>query len=503
MKRKNIKAWSLIVAFAAIITAPIFLIHWTGGDYSEAEKRNLAPKPIIFSEDGSINRNAMSETKSWLEDHIGFRDKFVKLSAGIKYYLFGQSPSDQVHIGEDGWLYYVPDNNLKIATGDYPLSDEDLNMICHNMGKIKDKMAAENREFVVVLPPSKISVYPENARCGDNCYRITPVDIVAERLEQIGVHVVRLKENLIAEKKDQQVYFKEDTHWNEAGAYIAYKTIIKDLNAWRIINTDPQNVKYIDSEHICDLTLMMGRSSAEKTISSVIKNQKAEKLSNGSPQYEQCASLVDGSTVYTYSNPTNANKLKALFWGDSMFGSWNATELLAENFNEFTYVWNYNISEELLQATDPDVVFLEMTERGIIGLATIQFDILQQSYQLTSVDNVFEAEIRNNNGNLSISTWGKTDPQVIFTPLKTALNINKIHITFSNINVSQRMQLYYAEDNKSFEEEKSIIFDIFPNQMEYELTGFDSNKISNLRLDFEDGISDICDIAKIELIYSE
>ena len=137
MKRKNIKAWSLIVAFAAIITAPIFLIHWTGGDYSEAEKRNLAPKPIIFSEDGSINRNAMSETKSWLEDHIGFRDKFVKLSAGIKYYLFGQSPSDQVHIGEDGWLYYVPDNNLKIATGDYPLSDEDLNMICHNMGKIK------------------------------------------------------------------------------------------------------------------------------------------------------------------------------------------------------------------------------------------------------------------------------------------------------------------------------------------------------------------------------
>ena len=201
--------------------------------------------------------------------------------------------------------------------------------------------------------------------------------------------------------------------------------------------------------------------------------------------------------------PTNANKLKALFWGDSMFGSWNATELLAENFNEFTYVWNYNISEELLQATDPDVVFLEMTERGIIGLATIQFDILQQSYQLTSVDNVFEAEIRNNNGNLSISTWGKTDPQVIFTPLKTALNINKIHITFSNINVSQRMQLYYAEDNKSFEEEKSIIFDIFPNQMEYELTGFDSNKISNLRLDLEDGISDICDIAKIELIYSE
>lgn len=367
MKRKNIKAWSLIVAFAAIITAPIFLIHWTGGDYSEAEKRNLAPKPIIFSEDGSINRNVMSETKSWLEDHIGFRDKFIKLSAGIKYYLFGQSPSDQVHIGEDGWLYYVPDNNLKIATGDYPLDEDMLEKILQEHLAIRDELAEQGIDYVIVLPTSKVSIYPEHLRYGDDQVRKSPVDVVADYIEDNSdLHVIRLKDALLKEKDNYQLYFKTDTHWNQRGAYIAYKEIIDKMKNWGLCDTNCAEVRFENTKYKGEFGAMMGIDlPAEDTENSVILHQKAMK-DEKSNQYKRFHELLVteeiGTPCYYYQNSSVPSN-KVMLYGDSMFGGWNLTDLFAENFSEFTYIWDRSIRPSLIDEIHPDVVVYELTER--------------------------------------------------------------------------------------------------------------------------------------------
>lgn len=140
------------IAFVLMLAVPIVCISWTGSDYSASEKRILAAKPTLFTQDGELNLNFGGEFKNWLQDHIGFRSEFVTSSAAIKLRVFGMSPSEQVHIGKDGWYFYTPDDNLKIATGDYPLSEDTLAKILQEHLAIRDKLKAQGIEYVVILP---------------------------------------------------------------------------------------------------------------------------------------------------------------------------------------------------------------------------------------------------------------------------------------------------------------------------------------------------------------
>ena len=159
--KKNI---SIIAIFILLIGLPVITLRWVGGDYSAAEKRILAPMPTLLQDDGSLNINARSEIKDWFGDHIGFRDEFVFVNSYIRYNFFHQSPSAQVHIGKDGWFYYTLDNNLEIAIGAYPLSDETLAAILQNHLAVQKKLQAKGIDYVIVLPTSKVSIYPEYMR---------------------------------------------------------------------------------------------------------------------------------------------------------------------------------------------------------------------------------------------------------------------------------------------------------------------------------------------------
>lgn len=361
------KSISIIVLFVLLIGLPVFTLRWVGGDYSAAEKRILAPIPNLLQTDGSFNVDIRSEMKSWFEDHIGFRDKFVSLNSAVKYNIFHQSPSEKVHIGNDGWFYYTYDNNLAISTGKYPLSEETLAAILQNHLAVQRKLQARGIDYVVVLPTSKVSIYPEHMRYGSGEVRTTPVDIVADYLEKNSdLKVVRLKEELLEAKKSEQVFYKTDTHWNQYGAYVAYRKIIEDMRQWGLCNSKPIDVDFVDAEYTGEFGAMMGIAlEAEKTRNSLIIEPKAIKNAN-TESFAVLQSVLQTEGIhnpcYHYEN-TAINAPKVMMYGDSMFGSWNATELLAENFSEFTYIWDGNIRESLLDVMQPDIVIYELTER--------------------------------------------------------------------------------------------------------------------------------------------
>lgn len=362
--KKNI---SIIAIFILLIGLPVITLRWVGSDYSAAEKRILAPMPTLLQDDGSLNINARSEIKDWFGDHIGFRDEFVFVNSYIRYNFFHQSPSAQVHIGKDGWFYYTLDNNLEIAIGAYPLSDETLAAILQNHLAVQKKLQAKGIDYVIVLPTSKVSIYPEFMRYGSGEVCVTPVDIVANYLENNSdLKVVRLKEELLEAKQTEQVYYKTDTHWNQYGAYVAYRKIIENMQQWGLCNTAPIDVDFVDAEYTGEFGAMLGIDlGAESTKNSLILNPQAIKNPE-TEKYSVFCNILEAEGIsnpcHFYSNPAVTGK-KVIMFGDSMFGSWNATELLAENFSEFTYIWDGNIRESLLDTMTPDVVIYELTER--------------------------------------------------------------------------------------------------------------------------------------------
>lgn len=373
MKRKKIQDIFTIVLFIFILAIPLAKINLVNGKISETEKRKLATFPSLHDENGNLSLGSFrTGFESWLNDNIGYREDFVKLHSDLSLKVFNTSPSSQVEIGKDGWYFFTPNYNRAIADGNYPLDEGLLKNIGSSQQKISDYYKEKGMEYIIVLPPSKVSIYPEKIASDQYEVTQTPVDILADYLEKnTSVKVIRLKEALLEAKKNDQVYYKTDTHWNQQGVYVAYNKIINDMKDYGIINNNPIDVTFQDAFYQGEFAAMMGNLNAlapEKTKNSVIANPAAKRIESGDI-INQVEAIKQSYGVYNpsyiYQNDKLVNGKKAVMFGDSMFGSWNATELLAENFSEFTYMWSYDMQPELVDLMKPDVVLYDITERFI------------------------------------------------------------------------------------------------------------------------------------------
>jgi len=353
--------------FISLLALPLLFIQWSEEEYSNEEKRVLAAAPSFWLEDYTWNPNVGGEIKSWLEDHIGFRSKLVRLYAETKFRFFRQSPSEKVHIGKEGWYYYTQDENLEIALGTYTLTPDVLEQILYRHLAIRDKLQAKGIDYVIILPTSKVSIYPEYLRCGSGEVRQTPADIVADYLEgHSDLKVIRLKDALLRSKKEHQVFFKTDTHWTQPGAFAAYQEIIRKLQEWGYCGTRPIDVAFENAEYCGEFSGMMGLDLPPEAIENIVILDKKAVLNPETEQYARFREAVEAAAnqnpCYYYSNPAVEGP-SVLMFGDSMFGGWQATELLAENFPEFSYYWGTDMQENVLDAVMPDLVFYELTER--------------------------------------------------------------------------------------------------------------------------------------------
>ncbi|MNM92105.1 hypothetical protein D3C81_1044270 [compost metagenome] len=376
MKKANISNLIIVIGFLLLVFLPPLMVNRETGKISETENRFLAPFPELLNEDGKLVDGFKGGFEDWLNDNIGYRKQFVKLSSNIQYNLLHKSPSEKVQIGKDGWFFYTLDNNIEIAKGTYGINKELLENIKTTQEELQKYFDEKGIEYVLVLPTSKVSIYPEKISGGQYSVIETPVDIVSDYLrENTTIHVVDLKDQLLAEKKNRQVFFKTDTHWTEEGAYVAYRTIINDFNKSGLIDSKPVEVTLREDYRRGEFSAMMGDSELlpkEKYNATEIISQAAERVSEGE-QFDRLNQMKDNlslSNVYQYKNKT-INDNKILIYGDSMFGGWNMTELLAENFSELTFAWinqgNFQnqIDKKMINDLNPDIVVLEITERYI------------------------------------------------------------------------------------------------------------------------------------------
>ena len=337
---------TLIVIFLICLFIPVLFINREKGKISEEENRYLADFPDPFSREGFEN---------WLNDNIGFRNTFVSLHANIMFHLFRLSPSQKIVIGKHGWLFYTGDNNLKIADGTYPLTEENLNDIVKGQQKIKDYLKTINCEYYLILPPSKVSVYYEYLR-GNYEIKDTPADIVERELkDKTDVDVINLKLALFEAKKKDKVFLKTDTHWNQLGAYDAYKEIHKRL----LPKQDEPDVEIYETTVKGEFSNMMGSSG-------LLKDEETKATRITAPEAELISET--GGKVFIYHND-NGNGKTCLMFGDSLFGAdWNIKELLAEDFTDFIFVWSYDIDKNLIKKYSPDIVLYDMGERFLNSL---------------------------------------------------------------------------------------------------------------------------------------
>ncbi len=215
----------LIVCLAVCLIPSVGTLFFPTNETTE--NRAMAAPPKILTEDGSFNTKVFGEFTDWFEEHMALRNQLVCADAVIQKGLFRESNVPGVIAGTDGWLYYS--STLDDYLGRNVLSDRDLYGLANNLEIVQDYLEARGIGFVFTVPPNKNTLYGEHMPYYDGMI-VNPdhsAKLLKPYLEERGINYLDLFD--MFGSRDEVLYLKGDSHWNNKGACMVYNSIMDAL----------------------------------------------------------------------------------------------------------------------------------------------------------------------------------------------------------------------------------------------------------------------------------
>lgn len=214
-----------VCIFFAISILP-FAGMAAGNSNFSGENRKLQEMPKLYNENG-WNVEYLQELGTYFQERFGFRSKLVTVNAKLSEKLFGVSTADGVIAGTDGWLYYK--DSLNDYLGIEQMTERRLFNAAHSLSMMQDYVESKGCRFLFTVAPNKNSLYGEampyyDSLKVDNEKNLTRFPKV---LEEEGVHYADLY-GMFSER-DEILYHKRDSHWNNKGAALASGFLLGQL----------------------------------------------------------------------------------------------------------------------------------------------------------------------------------------------------------------------------------------------------------------------------------
>ena len=353
-----------IVMFMAIISLPLIKANWTSGGISEDENRYLVEAPKL-TVDGKFNNKFTAEVETWFMDHMGYRKKLIDYNAKMQYEVFGKMLSkSNYYLGRYGDVNYATDAMIMDYAHLNLRTEEEVAKIGNSYQKVSDWLGEKGIQFYYVQCWDKHSIYPEQFMASVNQIGDTSkTDQVINYLrDNTTVNVLSLKETLIENKKDYEVYsnWGDPTHWTDRGAYVGYKYIMQEINKYndnryKILGEEDYNISISDKG--ITLNGFIHEEDMLETIN--LKEPKASKIDKSIMGY-----YAADERHSVWENPNAGNDTKLLLVCDSYFNNFLVNDF-AESFSQVWLIWGDYTKEmeSMIEIYDPDIVIYECAER--------------------------------------------------------------------------------------------------------------------------------------------
>jgi len=502
--------------FSIAIFAPLIIgIVKEDKKVSLVEKRTLSTFPKMTWNPNDIKKFPKLFDE-YYSDHFGFRDWLTKYYKIVKFRI-GDSPSDDVTLGKDGWLFF---GSIKKGYAKYsdPIGDfrninlyskNELRVLARNMVSLKAWLKDKGIEYVLVIAPNKHTIYFDKLPNYISKVNVqSSTDQLVRYLEaHTTVPVVDLRKTLLENKKYNQLYYKTDTHWNHYAANTAQHEIMLEIEKLypQLINPETFNLR----EGIRgggDLANFMGVSGFKESYPQPIFKNSCKPIKHP----------IDAKGIETHSFLCEGGKLNALIFRDSFFTA--LEPYFARKLKKSTYIWeklNYPTLKKYLEEESYDIIIEEWVERG---LPYIPKTVMEFNYALNkrlfsySDKSIFSNNFKTLKYNkyikfidsaskyIKIRSIGK-DPIINFPPLPFERGIQYIVQIEAISSVDSILQLFYSDSETSgytFSEKNSVRVSVNSGYNDIYIL-LDYDKLGKqLRLDPLSGIGDI-DIKKIEI----
>ena len=163
-----------------------------------------------------------------IEDSFYPRARLVTWTSNLRLTL-GDRVFPKVVVGDDGWLVYTAEGDLDVYEKSASFTEEQLAQFQVNLDALSSAYAERGIMLVVVIVPSKNTIYPERvpsqiARIGTE----SKLDQVAAYLSAHGeTQILDLRPALLLAYTELVIYLATYTHWIDFGAYLAFSLLFE------------------------------------------------------------------------------------------------------------------------------------------------------------------------------------------------------------------------------------------------------------------------------------
>ncbi len=233
-----------IALFIILCLLPSAGLLFAGGEPSKENRRTAEP-PVLSDEDG-LNPYFLSDAGAWFEDHFAFRNEMVTGYAKLLGNVFGTSSQQGVIVGTDGWLFYK--DSLEDFQGTGQMTERQLFDVAHTMAMIQEYAKKQGAQFAFTIAPNKNSLYGEYMPYYYQPFRNgkSNMERLKKYLQAEQVNYADLYE--LFSSREEVLYHKTDSHWNQAGAALASDRILTALGKAHVSYTDRNYQIRRDSE---------------------------------------------------------------------------------------------------------------------------------------------------------------------------------------------------------------------------------------------------------------
>lgn len=344
MNLKNI----FLVVIWSVLLAPSLLFFCGTNQWGKTEEKAA---PIVFNP-----KKPFEYFDTYYKNNFAFRNVLSKQYLRLKNKYGNTSPiPDKVVFGKNGWYYLGNsyDKTYSESIGAKNYTDKEISEIAKKVIEMKQFCDSQNIKFYFIPTPNTATIYPEYLPVKAN-KKIRRFDLVKEKLNG-KVNFIDIRNQLFEAKKQGQIYYKTDSHWNEKGAYIGALSISKEINKdfaeASILNKNIFNVQE-NFVNQMDLTLMLNKYEIEKIYTHTEKNIV---------DLQEKFDTIDKIPYQFYSRPSK--KLKGYFYRDSY--SIGMIPFLKTLYKNSTFVQSSSFNKSIIAKEKPDFVVYQIVERDL------------------------------------------------------------------------------------------------------------------------------------------
>ena len=283
--------------------------------------------------------------------------------------MLGVSPSEQVIIGEKGWLYYnskADGDPIGCYRGTLVLNEVDLETISFKLEAWRNWLKNRGIPLVLMFPPNTPSVYPEFLpRYVTRVKSETMLDQVVVHLKKNAPYldVVDLRKTLSEKKSFGPLYYNNGTHWTRLGAFFAYRELFERINPYfpgmipLSLEDYDVNIESINWG-LESFIRILGVFDGPGPNIEVHMNPKF------SVSYKVLSDHSVGNLRRDYVTVQDAPGLPScVIFGDSF--TQFLIPFISQHFNRAVYVWSRELDPNLIESETPNLVLLIVTERYV------------------------------------------------------------------------------------------------------------------------------------------